>query len=370
MRVSYYCASNPQVEIYPLEYCIATSFGSNFIYSASSEPSLVTLDVRVYSDTSCLIQTSAGSLNCSTSCGSEYAQQCSVVPSISFAEDTDESVAFKVYSDSDCSDMIIATQQPLYKCTVTSDTSSTYVVSVNSSAYASAQFSSGDCSGEAAKSVYSLTPSCLSSPLYPTSYFTETYSMLSLAPADVSCFSSWESVQLRGGEFKLIRDVQLGDMVLSADKSLRTTYSPVIAIPHGDNDAKAEFCELLLPGQRSIVLTPEHLLFAGACSEAADTFALVEAKTVSMGMCVLSSKVQKTRVEDNVRVVRLGLFTIVTEEEFLVISGVMVSPYASNHALAHVFYTAYRGVIALFPAIMQTRLAAGLDAFAATVMAI
>ena len=403
VKISYFCASHPQVEMYPLDYCIVSSYNANFIYSASAVGEAVVLAVQVFSDTSCLVPYFNTSINCSTSCGNDFARQCNVISAIEFT-DAELSVVFKVFSDSECTDMVIATQQPLYQCIMTSKTSSVLVKDRNSSAFVSSLFDSdGICDGEdSTQSIYSLTPKCTQSPLYPTSFFTETYDAPSSATRDdASCFAGRATVQLEGGSLeggslhRLLKDVRVGDRILSADRNLKMSYSAgktcplrlsirirltliltcsfaaVVALPHAANDAYAEFCEITLPDSGTLLLTPEHLLLAGDCSLAKEAFALVAAKTVVPGGCVLDASARKTRVVRTARVIDRGLYTVVTGEEFVVVSGVVTSPFASNHALPHAFYSAYRMLAARLPTLFGAgAAAAGLSAFAAVIMSV
>jgi hypothetical protein len=44
-----------------------------------------------------------------------------------------------------------------------------------------------------------------------------------------------------------------------------------------------------------------------------------------------------------------GLYTIVTKDEYLVVNGIIASPFAYNHMVANLFYNIHRFVYAFVP---------------------
>jgi hypothetical protein len=49
-----------------------------------------------------------------------------------------------------------------------------------------------------------------------------------------------------------------------------------------------------------------------------------------------------------------GVYTIVTTEEFIVVNGIVASPFALNHHTAHGFYNVFRILYNLAPAVMKS----------------
>ena len=48
-----------------------------------------------------------------------------------------------------------------------------------------------------------------------------------------------------------------------------------------------------------------------------------------------------------------GLYTIITNEEYLVVNGIIASPFAVNHMMANLYYNIHRFVHALVPSVLK-----------------
>ena len=48
-----------------------------------------------------------------------------------------------------------------------------------------------------------------------------------------------------------------------------------------------------------------------------------------------------------------GLYTFVTKEEYVVVNGIIASPFAVNHVMANLFYNMHRFVHALVPSALK-----------------
>jgi hypothetical protein len=166
---------------------------------------------------------------------------------------------------------------------------------------------------------------------------------------------------------KLISEVSVGDVVLSADRELNMKYSSVIAVPHKTNDIETTFSNIKFVDERDIMMTPEHLILAGSCGS--NALGLMAAKKVAPGMCVVDSKNRQVKVASNGMKTSKGLYTIVTNEEYVIINGFVASPYAYNHFVANSFYNVYRMAIKSMPLLFQSQFfMAGFHAFAGLVM--
>jgi len=160
-----------------------------------------------------------------------------------------------------------------------------------------------------------------------------------------SCFAGSETVQLESGEFKAISDVVVGDSILASDASGNTKFSNVIAVPHGPNSVSAEFVQLTVASGADIKMTPEHLVMVSKGCVASES-SLMSASTVESGMCLVSTSGMEA-VEKVAVVQGRGVYSVVTEEEFVVVNGFVASPFAVNHAVANAFYNVVRAVPAL-----------------------
>jgi hypothetical protein len=127
-------------------------------------------------------------------------------------------------------------------------------------------------------------------------------------------------------------------------------FSPVVWVPHQENNEESRFRNIKTSIGTSITLTPEHLILAGNCnSEGKESFTLQQAQNVEINLCVVGVKgiekvVSNTEKYDN------GLYTIVTQSEFVVVDGLVASPFAVNHYIVNKFYNVHRLFYATFPA--------------------
>lgn len=154
-------------------------------------------------------------------------------------------------------------------------------------------------------------------------------------PAPVStgatCFPGDATLTLEDGNAKMFRDLAVGDKVLSADRYGTISASKVVFLPHKPNDIKRNFDMVTTSSGKTLTMTKNHLL--PLCDGS-----LVTARSVSVGQClktvdgdeVVASLVLDKEFD--------GLYTAVTENEFLVVNGVVASPFALAHGVAHAYF--------------------------------
>ena len=166
-----------------------------------------------------------------------------------------------------------------------------------------------------------------------------------------SCFAGSETLLLESGEVRTISDVRVGDRVLTADAAGRTSYSDVVFVPHKANSDDALFTHITTASGRDIKMTPSHIILAGPCHSSA-ALPLTYASSVSVGDCVMT-----VSGEDMVSTVETvqgkGLYTVVTKEEYVVVNGIIASPFAANHMLANLYYNVHRFVYATAPSFLR-----------------
>jgi Hint module len=193
---------------------------------------------------------------------------------------------------------------------------------------------------------------CVGVPTYaptkaPAAISTGSGSSSSSSSSSDGCFSGSETVSLESGESKLISEVLVGDRILSADAAGKMAYSEVVAVPHAKNEIQARFIQLVTESGRDVKMTGLHMVPAGSCSMSGD-LPLIYASAVKMGDCI------KT-VDGLEKVVGLkesvskGIYTVVAMNEYVVVNGVVASPFAISHVFANVYYNLYRMVYAYFP---------------------
>lgn len=172
------------------------------------------------------------------------------------------------------------------------------------------------------------------------------------------CFAAFETVELESGERKPFSEVSLGDRIrvvtVSGDGTTgrKELFSPVIALPHGRNAEPAQF-HTLVTAHSSLTATPDHLVMAGKCGIA---LSLRTMSSVRVDDCVetTSGPAIVTVVKRN-KLFR-GVYTAVTHEPgaFLVVNGIVASPFAVNHAVADSFYDLHRFLHWLLPSRRDT----------------
>ena len=169
-----------------------------------------------------------------------------------------------------------------------------------------------------------------------------------------ACFAASETLLLESGEVRSIADVSVGDRVLTADAAGRTSYSDVVFVPHRANNDDALFTHITTTSGRDIKMTPSHIILAGPC-HLSGSLPLTYASSVSVGGCVMT--VSGRDMVSTVKTVQgKGLYTIVTKEEYVVVNGIIASPFAVNHMLANLYYNVHRLVHASAPSILHNPL--------------
>lgn len=148
--------------------------------------------------------------------------------------------------------------------------------------------------------------------------------------------------------------------MLSASSLGHFSFSTVVAVPHAKNNIVTDFIEILTSGDAdetwepsyargtSIRLTSDHLLAAGDCDRMrlGGKLPLLKAQNVEAGLCVLT--VNGLEKITTVGIVRSqGIYTVVIDNEYVVVNGIVASPFAISHSWGRLFYSFY-GVVKKF----------------------
>ena len=217
-------------------------------------------------------------------------------------------------------------------------------------------YDSSDCSGKTkfADTVFTLNP-CSSPQIEINSYGKETTSIVSPEKnpsRSASCFSGSETVTVASGEVKEISKIRSGDFVLASDAAGKLTFSEVVFVPHGSNEENALFAHIFTVNGYDLKMTQNHILPAGPCGS---SLPLAYASQISAGDCIqtISGEVKVSKVE----LWRgQGVYTIVTNEEFIVVNGIVASSFGANHMLANLYYNAHRFIYASAPVLLSSML--------------
>lgn len=181
-----------------------------------------------------------------------------------------------------------------------------------------------------------------------------------LGSSDVRhCFAGTELVQMADGSSRMMSDLQIGDEILTADRSGKQSFSPVVAIPHPKSSVAATFVQLSTASGKDIKMTSEHLIACEASCVASASPSLMKADAVRAGMCLYSSveggsaSASGAYAMDKVTAVEMvsgrGAFTVVPGDEMIVVNGLLASPFAFNHAANHAYYNVWRALYSVLP---------------------
>ena len=175
--------------------------------------------------------------------------------------------------------------------------------------------------------------------------------------SDDTCFSGDDSVTLASGAAKQLSAVAVGDQVLTADAHGALSFAPVVALPHAANNKLAAFVHVATASGKSVKATKMHLL--QQCDGS-----LAYAGSLSAGDCL-----RTVDGDEAVAAVSMtqaaGIYTAVTTNEFLVVNGIVASPFAVSHGLASAYYSAHRAVAKVFPSALKSPFAAAANALVA-----
>lgn len=167
-----------------------------------------------------------------------------------------------------------------------------------------------------------------------------------------ACFAGTETVTLESGDFRPISDVKIGDRVLAANSGGEAKFSDVIFVPHSTNTEFATFAQISTVGGRDIKMTQNHILPSGVCGSTS-SMPLVYASQVSVGDCILTVSGEE-RVSKVISVHGEGVYTVVTNEEFVIVNGIVASPFGVNHMMANFYYNVHRFLYVSAPLLMAS----------------
>jgi Hint module len=177
---------------------------------------------------------------------------------------------------------------------------------------------------------------------------------LSSEKAKKACFAGSETVSVESVGVSSLSDIRIGDRVLAADAAGRTFYSDVVFVPHGPNKDSALFVHITTADGRDIKMTESHILPSGVC-DTSSSLPLVYAKDVNVGDCIMTVSGQE-RVSTVEVVSGQGLYTIVTKAEYVVVNGIIASPFAVNHMMANMYYDMHRFLYSSAPVLLNISL--------------
>jgi hypothetical protein len=169
------------------------------------------------------------------------------------------------------------------------------------------------------------------------------------------CFSGNEVVELENGNEIKISEVMVGDKILSSNFDGKTSYSQVVAVVHPKNDIPSTFVHIETKSN-DIKVTPDHLVFSSYdCSSSSKH--LTKASSIEPGSCVFDKHNSPLKVTSTSLVKGYGVYSVVTENEFIFVNGIAASPFGLNHHLASRYYDLHRFINkSYFPSLLSSEL--------------
>eukprot|EP00613_Pedinella_sp_CCMP2098_P064368 CAMPEP_0171985260 /NCGR_PEP_ID=MMETSP0993-20121228/274256_1 /TAXON_ID=483369 /ORGANISM="non described non described, Strain CCMP2098" /LENGTH=338 /DNA_ID=CAMNT_0012638117 /DNA_START=106 /DNA_END=1123 /DNA_ORIENTATION=+ len=180
-----------------------------------------------------------------------------------------------------------------------------------------------------------------------------------VSPNDAgSCFHASGTATLESGASKKMPELSLGDVVQiadeegnlsfsqilmlphkkndeprrrgpDADEEGNLSFSQILMLPHKKNDELATFLNLTTESGKTTLMTADHLI--PRCGE---TIVLSMASELFVGDCLLTTDGKETLTEIN-SVVASGIYTAVTKEKFIVVDGIVASPFSRDSDRDH-----------------------------------
>ncbi|VDM61028.1 unnamed protein product [Angiostrongylus costaricensis] len=167
----------------------------------------------------------------------------------------------------------------------------------------------------------------------------------------MQCFSGDMKVETPSGS-KAVKDVVVGDMVLTIDESM-ATFSPVIMFLHKLEHEEAVFLHIHTDYGESLKLTANHLMYVANCDRGTP-LRLIAAKNAQVDQCVFvtenRSKLIQRRISSIAKVTERGIYAPLTVTGDIVVNRYLVSCH-SNIALKtlqQTFFGFYRSVSMVF----------------------
>lgn len=159
------------------------------------------------------------------------------------------------------------------------------------------------------------------------------------------CFSGDDTVTLESGLSVRLVDLNTGDRILTASKAGGLHYSDVVFLPHETNNKPATFVEMTTSAGHKLRATKSHLIVI--CSGVT-----AYARSLTIGQCVRTATGDDF-IETLATVRSTGIYTAVTKNDYLVVGGIVSSPFAWNHNVVSAYYNLHRLAYDFIPSLLN-----------------
>tara|TARA_B110000261_G_scaffold119838_1_gene133653 strand:+ start:479 stop:868 length:390 start_codon:yes stop_codon:yes gene_type:complete len=119
--------------------------------------------------------------------------------------------------------------------------------------------------------------------------------------------------------------MSLGMVIKTADRFNTFSFNEIISIPHAHNNDSTTFITILTDAHKQLILTPTHLIPKCDHSD-------VTAAELYIGDCLFTVD-GKESIVDIYTSVKNGVYTVVTNNTYIIVNDVIVSPFSINNYL-------------------------------------
>jgi len=137
-----------------------------------------------------------------------------------------------------------------------------------------------------------------------------------------ACFHGNGTVLLQSGQSKRISGLSIGDIIQTGDAKGKISFFPITNLPHANNNEPAAFVTLNTETGKKVDMTSDH--YIPKCD-----LKVVTAGELVVGDCLFTVDGKETLVEIS-WTVKSGVYTAATEEKFIVVNGVVASPFSKD----------------------------------------
>mmetsp|Transcript_31188 Transcript_31188/g.56762 ORF Transcript_31188/g.56762 Transcript_31188/m.56762 type:complete len:336 (+) Transcript_31188:679-1686(+) len=151
-----------------------------------------------------------------------------------------------------------------------------------------------------------------------------------------ACFHGDGTVLLESGVLKRLSELGLGDVIKTSDGQGRFLFNPVLALPHANNSEPAAFLTLTTETDKKVDMTSDHII--PKCDQQE-----VAADELVVGDCLITADGKEVLMEIS-STAKAGVFTAITQDNFIVVNGIVASPFSkdSDPAKPELDYNKYR----------------------------
>jgi hypothetical protein len=139
---------------------------------------------------------------------------------------------------------------------------------------------------------------------------------------DGACFHADGTVMLESGAKRRFSELSIGDVIKTSDGKGAFSFSPVLTLPHAANSEHAAFLNLTTETGKSVIMTPDHYIPKCNLHE-------VTASELVVGDCLMTMDGKETLMEVR-STEKNGVYTATTQDKFLVVDGIVASPYSKK----------------------------------------